>query len=179
MWLAQQTEATLIGVDSSPVAVEQATARRAEFGLEERASFVVGEFGGLEAAGFAENSVDGIVCVDGLQFAPDLPGALADLRRVLRPGGRLVATCWEGGPPLPADLAGPLRTAGFTAVEVSEHPDWQVRQAAVFEAALAFDAEAAEADAGLRNLRTEAELALPLLPTSRRVLVSAAKPVSR
>jgi ubiquinone/menaquinone biosynthesis C-methylase UbiE len=175
MWIARETGTTLIGVDSSSVAVEQATVRRAAFGLEDRATFTVGEFGALAAAGIEDESVDGVVCVDGLQFAPDLPSALADLHRALRPGRRLVATCWEGNPPLPADLAGPLRTAGFTGVEVSEHPDWQIRQAAVFEAALAFDAAAAESDTGLHNLRREAEIALPQLAAYRRVLISAGK----
>jgi SAM-dependent methyltransferase len=38
---------------------------------------------------YAEASHDVVLCQLGLQFVPDRPGALAQMRRVLRPGGRL------------------------------------------------------------------------------------------
>jgi ubiquinone/menaquinone biosynthesis C-methylase UbiE len=41
--------------------------------------------------GFPAASFDVVVCANVLHLLPDLPGALAALRRVLRPGGKLVA----------------------------------------------------------------------------------------
>jgi cyclopropane fatty-acyl-phospholipid synthase-like methyltransferase len=41
--LARETDASLIGVDFSPVAVDQAAHRAALFGLADRARFTVGD----------------------------------------------------------------------------------------------------------------------------------------
>ncbi len=41
--------------------------------------------------GFPAASFDAVVCANVLHLLPDLPGALAALQRVLRPGGKLVA----------------------------------------------------------------------------------------
>lgn len=41
--------------------------------------------------GFPPASFDAVVCANVLHLLPDLPGALAALQRVLRPGGKLVA----------------------------------------------------------------------------------------
>jgi SAM-dependent methyltransferase len=38
---------------------------------------------------------DAVVCQQGLQFFPDKPAALSEMRRVLRPGGRLTLSCWR------------------------------------------------------------------------------------
>ncbi len=46
----------------------------------------------VEHLTFADQSFDAAVCGHGLQFVPDLPGALREARRVLRPHGRLVAS---------------------------------------------------------------------------------------
>lgn len=44
---------------------------------------------------FAKGSFDIVVCQQGLQFFPDRPTALAEMKRVLRPGGRVVIAVWE------------------------------------------------------------------------------------
>lgn len=41
-------------------------------------------------------SVDVVLCAQTLQFVSDRPGALSDIRRVLRPGGRLIVSLWGG-----------------------------------------------------------------------------------
>lgn len=182
MWIARETGAQLVGVDFSKVAIEHAEQRRALFGLEERAEFKLGEFGALAAAGIADESVDGVMCVDAVQFAPDLPAALADILRVLRPGRRLALTNWSGprgDGRFPPDLGGQLTAAGFTDVEVTEHPDWLERQRLVLEAALAIDPAEIDGDVALVNIRGEAERVIADLPGQRRLLVSGAKPLSR
>jgi SAM-dependent methyltransferase len=39
---------------------------------------------------------DAVVCQQGLQFFPDKPAALQEMRRVLSPGGRLALAVWRG-----------------------------------------------------------------------------------
>lgn len=45
---------------------------------------------------FADGSFDRVLCQYGLMFFPDRVQALAEMRRVLRPGGRLALSVWNG-----------------------------------------------------------------------------------
>jgi SAM-dependent methyltransferase len=47
-----------------------------------------------ESLDLPENSFDAILCRFGLMFLPNLAGALGKMRRLLAPGGRLVAAVW-------------------------------------------------------------------------------------
>jgi ubiquinone/menaquinone biosynthesis C-methylase UbiE len=52
---------------------------------------------------FTDNGFEVVLCQQGLQFFPDKPGALREMHRVLRSGGRIVLSVW-----------GPIeRTPGF------------------------------------------------------------------
>lgn len=73
-------------------------------------------------AGLADESFDLVVCQQGLQFFPDRPAALAEMRRVLVPGGRAVVAVWgpiEGSPAFKAladaleDVVGEAAAARF------------------------------------------------------------------
>jgi len=42
-----------------------------------------------------DGTFDAVVCQQGLQFFPDKPAALSEMRRVLKRGGRLALSCWR------------------------------------------------------------------------------------
>ena len=93
-----------------------------------------------------DGSFDAAVCVQVLEFVPDVPAALAELHRALRPGGRVVlwdvdwtTVSWHSADPqrmdrvlvawdehlvhpaLPRTLAPAMRAAGFEHVEMDAH----------------------------------------------------------
>jgi ubiquinone/menaquinone biosynthesis C-methylase UbiE len=51
--------------------------------------------GNATAIPFSEATFDVVLCQQGLQFFPDKPAALRDMRRVLAPTGRLVLSVWR------------------------------------------------------------------------------------
>lgn len=53
--------------------------------------------GDLEALPFADASFDAVTAVNSVFYAADMAGAMRELVRVVRPGGRVVVTAW--GPP--------------------------------------------------------------------------------
>ncbi|SLN34276.1 Demethylrebeccamycin-D-glucose O-methyltransferase [Roseovarius litorisediminis] len=50
-------------------------------------------------------SFDVALCQQGLQFMPDKPGAMAEMARVLKPGGRLAISVWKTRSPIGAAFA--------------------------------------------------------------------------
>jgi len=49
---------------------------------------------------FEDATFDAAFCQQGLQFFPEKPEALAEIRRVITPGGRLMLTCWRSVSPV-------------------------------------------------------------------------------
>ena len=72
--------------------------------------------GDMLALDLKSASFDAVVCVFGIFFVPDMPGAVRELWRLVRPGGRLAVTTW--GP----RLFEPLNTAFWNAVR-ERRPD--------------------------------------------------------
>ena len=168
--VAGRAGAALVGVDFSAVAVREAQAAAPS------ARYAVGA---LEATGLDAGSVDALLCVDALQFAQPLGAALAEALRVLRPGGRLVATTWQAqepdDPDLPErlrrlDLARGLLEAGFTRVEVQDRPTWLAREREVWQQAVAVDPAG---DPALQSLVDEGTRSLASTFRVRRVLATA------
>jgi len=90
---ARHPQAQLVGID-----LVAAQVRRANASLKDssRARAVVGDF---HALAFADASQDCVFVVESLCHATDLPRALGEIARVLRPGGRLVVVDgWRTAP---------------------------------------------------------------------------------
>lgn len=181
MWIAQQLAARLVGVDFSAEAVTQATSRRQLFGLDEdtAARFVVGS---LESTGLPSGGAEAVICIDAFQFADDGVQGATEIRRILRPGGRVILTSWEPVDRSDAglserirkvDLAASLTAAGFRDVDRRERPEWHQVAHSLWQAAMAI---APGGDPALVSTREEAERSLANHDRLSRVMATATAP---
>ena len=85
------TRGRLISTDFAPSMVHAARRRSAELELA-NAGFRVMDAARIK---LADDSVDGVLCRFGYMLMPDPAAALAETRRVLRPGGRLALAVWS------------------------------------------------------------------------------------
>ncbi|MCW5662828.1 MAG: class I SAM-dependent methyltransferase [Piscinibacter sp.] len=87
----------VVAIDISAPMLEEAaakaTGRRIEFAQAD-----------AQQLSYAHGSFDSVVCLFGVMFIPDKVAALSGFRRVLHPGGRVVATSWDA--PAKAPFAG-------------------------------------------------------------------------
>lgn len=102
----------VVGVDLAEKLLQLARAK-AEGGGLTNIEFRVADF---EELGLPDDSFDAVVCVFGIFFVPDMPQAVRELWRMVRPGGQLAITTW--GP----NLFEPLNTAFWQTVRV-ERPE--------------------------------------------------------
>jgi SAM-dependent methyltransferase len=182
LWAARESDARLVGVDLSAVAVERASERAAALGLGDRARFTQGSF---EATGLDDASADACMTVDALQYAPDKAKALAEMARIVRPGGRLAFVAFEldadriAGFPVwqdpVADYRPLLEQSGFDVLRYDQIPHWRQHVTAGFGAVVAereaLEAELGEAAAAATVL--EATITLQLEPYCGHVLAVA------
>jgi SAM-dependent methyltransferase len=176
--IAQKAGTSLIGVDFSAQALTEAREQAARMGVH-NASFRIGE---LTAAGLPDASVEAVLCTDAIQFPDEPADAYDEIRRVLKPGGRVVLTCWE---PLDrnderlslrvrrANLGAGLHQAGFTDVEVRDRPSWLAREHALWEETVTL---APGDDPALRSFHAEGVKSLQWTALLRRVLAVATSP---
>lgn len=180
LWVAAKTEARLLGLDVADNALIAARSRAAGLDLGGKADYRLGSF---EDTGLEDAAVDAIMSVDALLFTPDKRAALAELGRVLRPGGRLVFTSWdyngqpEGRPPQMDDHRPPLLDAGFEVLTYDETDDWNRRQRETTSLLLeAVDELAAETASDPDKVRHNLEeMQATLAVVERRVFVVAAR----
>lgn len=85
-------------LDRDPVMIQLARSRARARGVA-NIDFIVGD---IDTIGLADASMDSVVARWSLMFAADLPAALADLARILRPGGYLAVACWSDAERVPA-----------------------------------------------------------------------------
>jgi SAM-dependent methyltransferase len=178
LWVTATTGARYVGVDIAVSALD-AVARRAEsLGLGARVRTIEGSFDSLP---LDDGEADAVMSVDSLLFAPDKPAAAAEMARVLRPGGRLVATTWDyhaqpvGRPPQVSDHRPLLADVGLQVEVYDETVDWDQRQRAIAEQLLdSVDELANESGEDPAMLRQGIEeMAATQDTMSRRVLIVA------
>jgi SAM-dependent methyltransferase len=140
--------ATVVGIDVDPGLLRQMDERIARAGLADRIKSHRVEPGPLP---FATHSFDVVFSKDAIVQIPDKAALFAEVHRVLRPGGRFLASDWlrgGSGPYSPemmeflrlegiaynmaslGDSAEALRNAGFTEVEVRDRNAWYLGLAA-------------------------------------------------
>ena len=130
------TSGRVIGVDFSRDMVRDGAALIRRRSLQSRVSV---EWGDVAHLPLANLSVDQILSCNSLHYWTDIRASLLELKRVLRPGGRLAlgfrsATClrpfefaWRGFKVYePEEMAGLLREAGFEIVHVEHRDRWRV-----------------------------------------------------
>ena len=83
-------DGAVLGLDLAEAALDHARAKARAQGLG-NAEFRVAD---IERTGLDEASFDAVVCVFGVFFVPDMDAAVAELWRLVRPGGRLAVTVW-------------------------------------------------------------------------------------
>ncbi len=178
LWIAGATGASVIGIDISPSALDAARRRADAMGFRERTDFREGSF---ENTGLPPKSVDGVVSVDALLFTADKAAAVHEIRRVVRPGVRLVFTSWDyhhqpiGRPPQVEDHRPCLTAEGFDVLTYEETDDWQ-RRIAQTTAGLIENVEELAAESGGDVAETKAqleEMQETIDAMSRRILVVA------
>ena len=169
-WLARESRTRLVGVDISRVALAAASEAAGGFLEPDRFDYRQGSF---NTTGLADESVDGAVSIDAMHFAEDLAGAMAELRRVLRPGARayFTFTAWNGaGEPASenrrADWSPLISDAGLTLVEAFADHDKFQRWLDVYALWLSHETELRErlGDAA-QDLIDEAENGIGTMPS--------------
>jgi SAM-dependent methyltransferase len=98
---AQQVGPTgsVMGLDVNPGMVAVASTRTPRTGVT-----ITWREGSAVAMPCADASFDVVLCQQGLQFFPDRPTALREMRRVLAPGGRLALSVWRSLPHNPYNV---------------------------------------------------------------------------
>ncbi len=84
-------EGRVAGLDFSPAMLAAARRAATADGLE-----IEWREGSAQDLPFDDGAFDLVFCQMGLQFFPDRPRAVAEMHRVLAPGGRAVLTTWRG-----------------------------------------------------------------------------------
>ena len=111
--LAAARGARVVGVDGAPRLLAVARERAAALGVG--VELLEGD---LAALPVGDGAADIVLSVFGVIFAPDPAGALREIARVLRPGGRAFVTAWIPAGPIDAMLG----AAGRVVARVAPKP---------------------------------------------------------
>ena len=135
LWVAQQTGASVIGVDYSKVAIQFAESAAKNRGLQDRTTFIHSD---ASATNIASASLDGAISIDSLQLMPDPLAVIVEVARILKPGAAFAFTAWAiHKPPFPGraiihDYRPLLEKAGFQVERYVEPENWRQQEEAVY-----------------------------------------------
>lgn len=175
LYLAERSGAALVGLDLSPKGAAEAAARAGDFKLAARPLHYAAD---MRATGLPGARFDAALCIDSLWLVPDPGAAVREIRRILRPGGRLALTTWEAELPfMVRDWGKFLEKRSFKLILRRETPGWQERMKAMYRGLLE-ERRSVEEEMGpaAKPLLREARVARAFLPRLRRVLVAAGVP---
>jgi ubiquinone/menaquinone biosynthesis C-methylase UbiE len=110
----------IAGIDPSVEMVEQARARNAGAIADGRADL---RRGSVEQVPFESSTFDRALAINSMQAWPDAVTGLREIRRVLRPGGRVVLGFTRRSGQSREGLAEALAAAGFASAHVVDSPD--------------------------------------------------------
>ena len=134
----------MVGVDINAAAVQLAARRATDMGLSDRVRFEAVDPGPLP---FEDDSFDFAFSKDSIVDIPDKTPVLAELHRVIRPGGHLLVSDWfRADAPYTPEMrewattgeetyemasllstAGELAAAGFTEINTEDRGDWFIQ----------------------------------------------------
>lgn len=126
LWIAEHLGVAWVGVEPSAVGREMAAAAASVIARRPSSVPASGPIdarivdGHFLATGLDDDSADGVLVLDALHFCPDLPATFSEVRRVLRPGRRLVLVGPQMADPRPA-----LANAGFTVERDDQTEGWR------------------------------------------------------
>src|ERR1700722_19204270 len=140
--VTQHGAGSVLGIDPAPVLLKQMDVRMAQAQLADRIQSLCVTPGPLP---FESESFDVVFSKDAIVHIPDKAALYADIRRILRPGGRFIASDWlRGGTGAYSaemleyfrlegiaynmatldDCAAALKQAGVVDVEVRDRNEW-------------------------------------------------------
>jgi SAM-dependent methyltransferase len=127
---AQERGCVVTGVDYGEAAVIEAGRAAHAAALADRVTFCVGD---AEALPFEDGSFDAVLCECSLCTFPDKRRALAEVHRVLRPGGRVaIADVVAHHDRLPRSLRAPLAAVACIGAALSREHLLQLRASSGF-----------------------------------------------
>lgn len=129
MWIAREINANYVGIDISEIAIELAIQRIIDFGLSDKAKFLVVN---IYSTNFPDNYYDGAISIDTITYIPDKIKAICEIARILRSDASFVFTTWET-PVTVNDYRPLLRKAGFEVMIYNEISNWEQKQRGVYE----------------------------------------------
>ncbi|GAA2520166.1 methyltransferase domain-containing protein [Winogradskya humida] len=95
--LGKAADVSVTGVATSTVLVEKARQAAHDAGVDDRVGFQVAD---ALALPFGDGSFDAVLAIESIVHMTDLPRVFSEVRRVLRPGGRIVLTIFFRKEPL-------------------------------------------------------------------------------